>query len=693
MHDVPAVHSIRSSGRQLKQMGILMKQALSVGRKAIPAIASLIVFSAMITSNPAHADEATIKNNPAEKYAIGPGGVDMRTGQYTYSQTDLSIGPDNGGLTLTRSTPVYVDGHANPFGNFSNNWDIMLVERRVDIDHPDLSTGPDYRMTLHIGGRSFVFESYGNSTGFIYKSDGALARLTYSGGQRDSSTVIYALQSPDGTTYEFRPMGSNDCTTSKRCAYVSKVTQPDGTVYTLGYEYNSGAANNRARLTRITSSRGYVLMLEGSGNRVNKACALNAATAQPPAGVTCPGSALATATYSYNGDGRLTAVAGADGQLHQFTYSPIAGEPASSFNMAFIKPGYSTPWLTNTIRTEVDEEGVPHEVTERQQFADGRSYTYYFDRTPVTINKPITSIVGGRVVDGLGNQQTYQYAFPILPGSRQRICRTLPCPPPMPDDEFRFTYQQTTGPVLIVDELGRETKLDYCDPSVSSGLPAQEIDRCAIIKDYSLVFAEGGTGPMGNVGPPIANVRVNHDGFGNVVKSTLYPKAGSSLAPIETTAAFATANLLTQTKPLWRKDANGNQTDWTYDPNHGGVLSETGSAVNGVRPQKRYSYAQRYAWLSNGSGGYVQANTPIWLLVSESSCRTSAWTGSACAAGASDEVVTTYDYGPNSGPNNLLLRGTTVTADGVTRRTCFGYDAFGRKISETTPNANLTVCP
>ncbi|NCP12216.1 MAG: hypothetical protein GW859_09770, partial [Sphingomonadales bacterium] len=58
-----------------------------------------------------------------------------------------------------------------------------------------------------------------------------------------------------------------------------------------------------------------------------------------------------------------------------------------------------------------------------------------------------------------------------------------------------------------------------------------------------------------------------------------------------------------------------------------------------------------------------------------------------------DEVVTDYDYGPNSGPNNLWLRGVAVTADGTTLRTCYGYDANGRKISETQPNANLGSCP
>lgn len=70
-----------------------------------------------------------------------------------------------------------------------------------------------------------------------------------------------------------------------------------------------------------------------------------------------------------------------------------------------------------------------------------------------------------------------------------------------------------------------------------------------------------------------------------------------------------------------------------------------------------------------------------------------------CAGGASDEVVTRYDYGPDTGSvgNNLLLRGKVVTAqdaDGVIRsyRTCYGYDALGNKIWETSPRAGLSAC-
>lgn len=121
----------------------------------------------------------------------------------------------------------------------------------------------------------------------------------------------------------------------------------------------------------------------------------------------------------------------------------------------------------------------------------------------------------------------------------------------------------------------------------------------------------------------------------------------------------------------------------------------------GVRPLKRSAYVQRYAWISNGSGGFVRASSPVWLLSQERTCRTSGTSSGAtgdvmgCAGGSGDEVVTTYEYGPDNGSvgNNLWLRGVAVTADGQTRRTCYGYDGWGNRISETKPRAGLGVCP
>jgi YD repeat-containing protein len=138
----------------------------------------------------------------------------------------------------------------------------------------------------------------------------------------------------------------------------------------------------------------------------------------------------------------------------------------------------------------------------------------------------------------------------------------------------------------------------------------------------------------------------------------------------------------------------GNETDYVYDPQHGGVLSITSPAdANGIRPQSRFAYVQRYAWFLNASGQMVRSTDPVWKLASQSVCRSGAAAAGGGCAIPGDETLTTYDYGPDSGPNNLWLRGEVVTAGGVSRRTCYTYDRRGNRISATSPRAGLTSCP
>lgn len=208
--------------------------------------------------------------------------------------------------------------------------------------------------------------------------------------------------------------------------------------------------------------------------------------------------------------------------------------------------------------------------------------------------------------------------------------------------------------------------------------------------------------------PELDSTEVARDERNNITSIVRNPKYGSGASPItiyQASYPVHCPNPRTCNRPTSVTDGNNNTTDYTYAPEHGGVLTETGPLVatrqtNGtmanVRPQKRSEYAQRTAWMSNGAGGYV-AGPPMWLKVRERYCRTTAASGSTCAGGSADEVMTDYDYGPDSGPNNLLLRGIAATAhDGTqitTLRTCYGYDANGNRISETSPNANLTSCP
>ncbi len=178
----------------------------------------------------------------------------------------------------------------------------------------------------------------------------------------------------------------------------------------------------------------------------------------------------------------------------------------------------------------------------------------------------------------------------------------------------------------------------------------------------------------------------------NLTKREFTGTDGTSKIDVEFGYDTSCDTLVTCNKPIWTKDGKNNQTTTTYDNTHGGVLTVTKPAVGGVSPQTRYVYQQFQARFKNSSGSIVASGEPIWLLTQEKYCITSNASGSNCAAGASDEVVTAYDYGPTTGANNLWLRGTTVTAGGVTKRTCFYYDDFGNKTAETQPKAGMTSC-
>jgi YD repeat-containing protein len=188
---------------------------------------------------------------------------------------------------------------------------------------------------------------------------------------------------------------------------------------------------------------------------------------------------------------------------------------------------------------------------------------------------------------------------------------------------------------------------------------------------------------------------IARDDRNNVTLVTAHPKPGQGTVDVQLYSASYPVDCInpkTCNKPVWTRDGKGNQTDYTYSPDHGGLVTETRPAVNGIGPRKLYEYEQRSPWLMNSSGGH-SAGTQQWVLVRERSCRTTAASGTGCAGGTADEVVTHYDYGPASGPNNLVVRGIAIVADGQTLRTCYRYDASGRRISETSPRAGLAACP
>jgi len=275
-----------------------------------------------------------------------------------------------------------------------------------------------------------------------------------------------------------------------------------------------------------------------------------------------------------------------------------------------------------------------------------------------------TYVVTSATIDGKTTSYSLAAGSPL---PQQIVTSSAPL-----SQQYSYTADGYFGVTKEVDPLGRTTNFTY------NNAPGQ---------------VASATPPEGNV----TNITYDPYAFGDVVQITQHPKAGSGSTPLTENWTYSWTCYTSQAtcnQPLTHTDPRGQVTSYTYDNTTGQVLTETDPAdANGINPVKRYAYTVKYAYIKNASGAYVAESVGISLLTSEKTCRTTATVSGACAGGSSDEIETDYDYGPNSGPNNLLLRGKVVTANGTSLRACYGYDNYGNKISETAPRAGLTSCP
>jgi hypothetical protein len=500
--------------------------------------------------------------------------------------------------------------------------------------------------------------------------------------------VVYTYTSADGAVYVFRELGSLDCAGTSRCAYVSSVTYPEGTK--LSFEYETQATSgDKTRLRSVVSNRGFAMLLQygangGGWHNISSACLINLTLTTMPSDNNCPTTPLRQVGYSYTtygGKVRLASFTNAAGATESFTYAP---DGTGATLMGFIRPGASTPWLTNTLFGGSTDDGASYDAVGYQSFADGRWYSYdYFDSSNYT-EGTMTGLRGGVYNDALGST-TVEYGYFQWPRALYDPPPDPLSPPPINFGEGR--WQVTSGPSKIIDHLGQETTFDYCDPAMTAGLPTAPEGRCVVTALQSYTDPEG------------RKTVLSYDAARNLSRARQITKPGMGEADVESVATYActTTNSCNNLATIREPNSVGSGTAYylvnnTYSSTHGGILTSTSAAVDGVSAVKRYSYVQRSAWLKNAGGTYSASSDSVWLLSEERTCKTTATASGLCAGGSADEVVLAYDYGPDSGPNLLFLRGTTMTTDGVTLRTCFAYDDVGNKIAETTPGADLTTC-
>lgn len=609
-----------------------------------------------------------------QQISLSPLGVNLQTGRFTHLVTDISIGD----LQLTRSwgDVATYKGMRRMFGTRVENQGYVTgwAHNFSQGVHFDATTNNMYQVT--IGGAAYRFAS--GTNGFTPWN------RTARGSSLIKTGAVYDLTTSSGEQHRFDVVSGND-------ARIAWTVRSDGT--RIDYSYNASG-----QLHQIRSSRGYAIVIDyGSQGNISSACGFNLAETFVPATHSCAGAALKTGyTYSADGNNLLTITDVSNAVVTITGYATMGGP------LCITQPNSPICAITNSYDKLPGEDVLynpPPDAVRTQTTPAGGIWTYTYE-------------LGENVND-----------VPIQPG-RPRWTGTM-----MADPDGRNTITRYDRGVLVdVDAPAGFTNYKYENLN---------IQNANINFDYHAVQPTLITTPSGNQEYYLFN------GRGEVILRSLWPQGapeptltnGSNmLAPLSDpdlrtcctvpgianipagAVSFGQAYLPDYpaghpypsgcgtgpaqfrlcNKPLARIDANGNQTDYTYDPAHGGVLTETLPAdATGVRPQTRFTYVQRTAWLRTSGGGYAASPYPVWLLASRSSCKTTAASGNGCAGGPSDEVVTLYEYGMDSGPNNLLLRGMVEDATGAALRTCYAYDGRGNRISETRPGGTggLSVCP
>jgi RHS repeat-associated protein len=322
--------------------------------------------------------------------------------------------------------------------------------------------------------------------------------------------------------------------------------------------------------------------------------------------------------------------------VSQMFHSPLVLDNTPHLPILVRSPGGVTTTIAHNMTSNGQEfllgEGQWQTVPVRTVTRGGQTWHY-------------NDVAGSKTLTGpLGGSRTATFV-PLMDGYDYGLSFQGPC-----DDDGVYVDAKITS---FTDELSRQSDYDY-DFGTSD-------DRDFLI---------GADLPEDN------GYDYEYDARGNLTKITQIAKPGSGLG---NRIVFQAGYDLTCdypvkcNKPNWVRDANGNQTDYTYDTVHGGVLTVRSPAdPGGVRPEARYTYTPH----STGSG-------TIYRLTQVSSCITE----SSCTGTANERLtITTYLSG------SFLPATVTekVGDNSLTATTSFTYDAAGRVTQTTNPRGQTT---
>lgn len=575
---------------------------------------------------------------PPKVLMVTPTGINIATSTFTFSNTDLSIGT----IAVERFYSGSPEELRDPDTMFhgihqSSGFDIFVTPAFTRCNNCTAYARPQ----VHLGSSSSGMFQQTQFTGttVFFPTDTIDAYK----GQLRLVNSAYEYTDSSGTVYLFNPAvqvaGVLAASYSPYSQRIASITYPDGRVRSFSY------VNGQLKLVSDTS--GYAVVFDyGANGLISAACGFNQSQTYVTSGLTCAGAPL-KATYSYATDPTtsmlyLQSFTDPLNQITNYSYQALG---VNNLLMSCVKPpGYASCKLANV--------WASHGVT--QTLADQSVWS-----AAASAGIKGTDTDNGGIPDGNVN------ASFSGPNQNTSFVFTGTSPYSMTDANNQTTQYSFTGGNTMENEAA-----GYPDVHVGSILE-------------SITLPEGNEYLLESNGP-----------FLLPTKETWKAKPGSGPADVVVQYGYGSGTIQQTVHPIWVKDANNNQTDYTY-ATHGGQLSEMKPApsAGAARPLKLTTWVQKYAYVKNSAGALVPAAAPIWVISTETECQTVAGSSSTVCDSTAPQKVTSYQYGADGTANNLNVRGIAVAADGSTRRTCYTYDNYGNKISQTQPRASLSVCP
>jgi len=492
----------------------------------------------------------------------GKEGSSPSTGEGVGKIKALSVEPDINGVDLLS-------------GKYMPNLPVLSIPAAPNLRlHTVQQLDARIHATAYSGGQETVSVTFGGVTSDYFKCTFGDCESNDAKGSTITGTVnslsrIYT-QGHSGIKiiYNIRAWHINGADRTQASWYASKIIYPDGETLIFSYDVEDAGQFLAHRPNKVVSNIGYEMHINYQPGVLGTIGwnAIESATINK----TSEGETAVLAQHIYDGisSANLTDLGGRKWSYTGFSNSLGSDDYARNFTLKL--PGDSSSSISVTSATK-DYAGTEHNNFVTNVSQNGKSFTYNY--TPKS---------------GSGYDPRKQFSHLSINGPKG-YSRQLEFIVKQARNHRQFIHTSTDG-------LGNTTTYGYNEGN----------------NLHSIIYPEGN------------KIIYTRDSLGNVINQRTIAKPGSSLVDIVITAGYNSGNCnkLKCFRPEYLIDAKGNRTDYTFDPNHGGMLTKNEPIAD--------SGEQRLTT-------HIYTPGPLYRLSKISVCSTS-------TCGTKHEQVTKYTY-------------------------------------------------